>query len=124
MIYTVDEVSMTVGGNITKFRKKAGMTSRQLAATVGVTPATISRYEHGKITVIPSDMIRKLSDSLNVTVEQLTGDDPDYSYLADQRTKKNSSRKKEEKELLKGFYGLSPELQDAVRRICNTGLPK
>lgn len=115
---------MTVGENIMRFRKKAGITSRELAACVGVNPATMSRYEHGQISAIPPEMIGKIADVLGITAEQLTAGDSSYSYMNEPEKKKISSRKKEEKELLKGFYGLSPELQDAVRRICNTGLSK
>ncbi len=68
-------------------------------------------------------MIVRISEALSVKPEELTYDDPYYDYLNGTDKKKISSRKKEEKELLRGFYGLSPELQDAVRRICNTGLP-
>ena len=115
---------MTVGKNIIELRKKAGITSRDLAAAVGVNPGTMSRYEHGKITAISPDMIAKISEVLGVEPQQLVSGDPAYAYLYDTDQKKISSRKKEEKELLKGFYGLSPEPQDAVRRICNTGLSK
>jgi transcriptional regulator with XRE-family HTH domain len=113
---------MSIGSNILEIRKKRGMTSRELASSVGVTPATMSRYEHGKISSIPADMIRKISEVLEVMPEQLTEGDPDYSFISSSDNRKISSRKREEKELLRGFYGLSPELQDAVRRICNTGL--
>lgn len=115
--------AMSVGSNIIEIRKKRGMTSRGLASAVGVTPATMSRYEHGKISSIPAEMIRKISDALDVKPEQLTEGDSDYAYLRETENKKISSRKKEEKELLRGFYGLSPELQDVVKRICNIGLP-
>ncbi len=115
---------MTVGENIIDLRKKAGITSRELAAAVGVTPATMSRYEHGKITVISQNMICKISAALGVTVEQLISDDPQYGYISKTKHKKSPSKNMEEKKLLKGFYGLSPELQDAVRRICDTGLSK
>ena len=115
---------MSLGDNIIKFRKKAGISSRDLAAAVGVTPATMSRYEHGKIASVSPEMIRKISEALNVQLRQLVSGDPDHSYLDESSQKKISSRKREERELLKGFYGLSPELQDAVRRICNTGLSK
>ncbi len=123
MIYSELRTIMSLGKNITDIRKKKGITSRALAAAVGVTPATMSRYEHGKITGISYEMIVRISEALSVKPEELTYDDPYYDYLNGTDKKKISSRKKEEKELLRGFYGLSPELQDAVRRICNTGLP-
>lgn len=115
---------MAIGDNIVELRKKAGITSRDLAAAVGVTPATMSRYEHGKITVISNEMIGKIAEALAVQPEELVSGDPSYAWLCTDSKKKISSRKWEEKKLLEGFYGLSPELQDAVRRICKTGLSK
>lgn len=113
---------MSAGENIIKFRKQTGMTSRSLAEAVGVTPATMSRYEHGQIAVIPAEMIRKISEALHVSSEQLVSDDPSYSYLSESAEKKISSRDEEEKKLLEGYYGLSPELQEVVRKICELGL--
>ena len=66
---------MTVGENIMRFRKKAGITSRGLAGCVGVNPATMSRYEHGQISAIPPEMIRKIADALGISAEQLTAGD-------------------------------------------------
>ena len=115
---------MTVGENIIRLRKKAGITSRELALRAGVTPATMSRYEHGQISAIPTATIGKIAGALGVSAEELTSGDPAYSFMGRADDEKISPRKKEERELLKGFYGLSSELQDAVRKICNTGLSK
>lgn len=113
---------MSVGSKIVEYRKKSGLTSRELAAMLDVTPATMSRYESGKILSIPADTLEKMSDCLGCTVDDLISDDSNYSYLQRSQKRKSSSRKQEEEDLLKGYYGLSPELQDVVRRICNIGL--
>ena len=113
---------MSVGSNITLYRKKAGITSRDMAALLDITPATMSRYESGKIISIPKDMLERISGILNCTVDELIVDDPNYSFLSKPQKRKPSSRKKDEEELLKGFYALSPELQDAVRMICHSAI--
>ena len=115
---------MSVGSKITEYRKKAGFTSRDLAAILSITPATMSRYENGKILSIPSEMLEKISASLNCSVSDLIQDDSNYAYLKDEkaRKRKTSSRNQEEEYLLKGYYGLSPQLQAAVRQICETGI--
>ncbi len=113
---------MSVGSKISEYRKKSGITSRDLAAMLDITPATMSRYESGKILSIPAYMLEKLSNCLGCTVEDLVKDDPNYSYLQKLPRRKSSSRKQEEEDLLKGYYGLTPELQDVVRRICQIGL--
>lgn len=61
-------------------RKKAGLTQEQLAATIGVKRAVISKYETGAIE--PSiSQLQKISDALNVSISYLLGanDDPDKS---------------------------------------------
>lgn len=115
-------IDMSVGSNITLYRKKAGITSRDMAALLDITPATMSRYESGKIISIPKDMLERISGILNCTVDELIVDDPNYSFLSKPQKRKSSSRKKDEEELLKGFYSLSPELQDAVRMICHSAI--
>lgn len=75
----------------------------------------------GQIAVIPAEMIRKISEALHVSSEQLVSDDPNYSYLSEPAEKIISSRDEEER-LLEGYYGLSPELQEVVRKICELGL--
>ena len=109
---------MSVGRRIVELRKKRDMTARDLAGIVGVTPATISRYEHDKMD-ISADMLRKLSSALNVSEKNLIDDDPKYAFLAEPQAEESSSRQKEEAELLRGYRNLPPELQDIVRRLCS-----
>lgn len=107
---------MSTGSKIRAYRRKTGMTCSDLAGMIGITPATVSRYESGKIELISNKMLKKTADVLDCTVEDLTSDDPacvDQNYY---------SRTKEEKELLRGYYGLSPKLQEPVRLICSTGI--
>ena len=112
---------MSSGSTITNYRKKAGMTSRDLAARIGVTPATMSRYESGTLSV-STEKLEKIADCLCCTVQDLVRDDPEYAYLQEEPDGTLSFRTLEDEILLKGYHGLSPELQDIVRRICRLGL--
>ena len=115
---------MSVGSKITEYRRKTGITSRDLAAILSITPATMSRYENGKIRSIPSETLGKIASALNCSVSDLIQDDSNYDFLKDEkiRKRKSSFRTQEEEHLLKGYRGLSQELQAAVRQICKTGI--
>lgn len=56
-----------LGDNIKLKRKQADMTLEELALKVGTRRQTLSRYETGKITNIPSDKIEKIAKALNTT---------------------------------------------------------
>ena len=51
----------TKGKNISEARKNAGLTMEELGKMVGVSRATIKRYESGEIANIPDDKIEKIA---------------------------------------------------------------
>lgn len=60
-----------IGGQITKFRKAAGMTQEDLGKAVGVSTQAVSRWECGgapDITLLPA-----IADRLGVTIDSLFG---------------------------------------------------
>lgn len=59
--------------NIKKRRLKLGLTLQQVGDAVGVTRATIQRYESGNIENIDTKMIMKLADVLQCTPVDLMG---------------------------------------------------
>lgn len=61
-----------VGNNIKKYRKEGNLTLKELADMVGLTEATIQKYEAGNIKRIDVEMLKKISDALNVLPENLT----------------------------------------------------
>lgn len=63
----------TLNENIKKQRLKLGYTLQQVGDAVGVTRATIQRYESGEIANIDTKMIMKLAEALNTTPTQLMG---------------------------------------------------
>lgn len=64
-----------------ELRKKAGLTLDGLAEIVGTSKQTIHRYENGVIANIPTDKIKMLAQSLDVTPSALMGwDNEVYAY--------------------------------------------
>lgn len=64
---------MNTGERIKERRKELGMSAENLAAKVGVSPATMYRYEKGEIEKVPGDILFKLSDALYVSPRFLMG---------------------------------------------------
>lgn len=63
-------IKVTIGNNIRKYRKAAGLTQQQLAEKVGVATSFISRCEQGqKLFGIPSLLL--LADVLNVSANAI-----------------------------------------------------
>ena len=74
---------MTVGDTIKSLREDRGYSQKQLAKVLSISAGCLSKYENGK-TQIPLDLIIKIADVLNVSVDYLLGrnDLPfDYKYL-------------------------------------------
>lgn len=63
----------TKGKNILEARKNAGLTMEELGKIVGVSRATIKRYESGEITNIPDDKIEKIAKATKVSEAFLMG---------------------------------------------------
>jgi len=61
-----------VGNNIKKYRKEKDLTLKEIADRVGLTEATVQKYEAGNIKKIDVEMLKKLSDALGVLPENLT----------------------------------------------------
>lgn len=69
---------MTVGDIIKKRREELGMTMYELGKLIGVSHATVSRYESGYINSVKSDKIQAIADALRTTPKYIMGwtDDP------------------------------------------------
>lgn len=55
-----------------RIRRECGISVKALAASVGVTPMSIYRYEQGR-RIPDADIAIKMADALECTVEQLLG---------------------------------------------------
>ncbi len=60
-----------LGKNLTKYRKRRGMTQSQLAAVINVTPQAVSKWENGSLP--DSEFLPLLSKALNVSIDVLFG---------------------------------------------------
>lgn len=89
---------MTIYERIKKRRKELGLTADQVAEALGVSRATVYRYESKDIEKIPIDSIEPLAKILQCSAEYLMGWD----------------KPNKEKELVDKFIKLSPEQQDNV----------
>jgi len=69
---------MTTGERIRARRKEIGMSAEQLASILGVSPATIYRYENGDIEKVPISIIEPIAKALRTTQEYLMGWDGNY----------------------------------------------
>ena len=71
-MFEIGQFTTRVGNNIKKYRKQKDWTLKELADKVGLTEATIQKYEAGNIKKIDVEMLKKLSDALDVLPENLT----------------------------------------------------
>lgn len=82
---------MLVKDKLKNLRKDMHITAAELADRIGVTQATISRYENGYIRRIPDDVLEQIADALDTSMEELTSDDPVYSHLHKDQYKKEKT---------------------------------
>lgn len=60
-----------VGNNIKKYRKEKGLTLKELADRIGLTEATVQKYEAGNIQTLDIVKMKNFADALDVKLEQL-----------------------------------------------------
>lgn len=64
---------MTKGERIRKLRVAKGITQESMAKSLNTTKQTISKYEKGIVTNIPSDRIESMAKLLDTTPEYILG---------------------------------------------------
>lgn len=64
---------MAIKDNIYYYRKRKGLTLEQLGDRIGVSKATIHRYESGTIENIPSDKIEAIANACGVSPAAIMG---------------------------------------------------
>ncbi len=62
-----------LGKRVKTLRESRGFNQKQLATTAGITPATLSRIEAGKIQKIRPETLLGLARALGASAEYLTG---------------------------------------------------
>lgn len=68
-----EEALLTVGERIRARRKAVRVSAEELARAIGVSPATVYRYENGDIGKVPSNVLRAIAKALGTTAEELSG---------------------------------------------------
>ena len=66
-------MSKEVGATIRKLRENAGLTLEEVGKSIGVSRATVHRYESGEISEIPSEKIQALARLFNVRPGYIMG---------------------------------------------------
>lgn len=94
---------MTVGERMKKRRKELGFSAEDVAASVGVAPATIYRYEKGEISRQNLEMLEKVAEALHTTAATLMG----WDLTGEEQQKKPVTENDDE--LNSGYYDLTPD---------------
>lgn len=68
-------------------RTQLNMTIKELAEKVGVTEATVSRWETGDIATVKHKYVQPLADALHVSPLELIGSRPDLSKVSEEDIK-------------------------------------
>lgn len=107
---------MTTGQRMKLRRKELNKSAEELAKTLGVSPATIYRYEKGDIEKVPGDFLEPLAKALDTTPAWLMGweepqktleyiePDDDIIRIQRARSKMSDSEKAHMMETLKMVY--------------------
>lgn len=64
---------MTTGQRMKARRKELGLSAEHIADILGVSPATIYRYENGDIEKVPGDRLKPIATALQTTPQALMG---------------------------------------------------
>ena len=111
-------IIMLVKDKISFERKRKGISSKQLAAMIGVSQGTISRYETGIIREIPDDILKAIVKALNCDFDEFVSDDPKYCVLASTRVI-SDALSEEDKSLLAWFHNLPEDVRTVVKQLWN-----
>lgn len=80
---------MTTGQRIRNRRKEIDISAEKVAAAIGVSPATIYRYENGDIEKVPGEILLPIAKVLRTTPAYLMGWEEEPSAAADVMTLPN-----------------------------------
>lgn len=76
-----ENLNATVGENLYRLRKNAGMTQAQLSERVGISSAFLSRVECGS-KMVSIDVLYSLADALDVSCDALLRGEHDRAEIA------------------------------------------
>ncbi len=93
---------MEIYERIKQRRKELGLSAETVAEKLGISPATMYRYEKNDIKKFPIDILKPLANALNTTPAYLMGWDDEVSKYSDEEL---------DNEIIKVFNRLSEEKQ-------------
>lgn len=105
-----------IGRRIKEKRKEAGLNQKELAAKVGLSEASVSKYENGKVEDATHAMLTKFADSLGVSVAWLLGMEKSSTPAS------SSSLSAEEKQLILNFRSLNRAGKDYILQTLDMAL--
>jgi repressor LexA len=97
-------MNTTLGERMKRIREEKNLTLEEIGQKVGLTKATLSRYESGEIGNIPLGRVQDIANMLNVSPEWLIGwsderyndeEDMDLRYIKVMQSAKKSGIKPE-----------------------------
>ena len=104
-----------IGQRIKEKRKEAGLNQKELAAKVGLSEASVSKYEHGKVEDATHNMLNKFADVLGVSIAWLLG-------LEEKPKESASLLSTEEKRLVDGFRSLNRAGKDYIMQTMDSAV--
>lgn len=107
---------MGIGAKIKKYRTEQGLTLEEVAKSIGVSRQTMSRYETGVITNIPSDKIEAIAHKLGVSPSILMGWTPVWEKDQYEDYYAPTNTDEDRRHLLK-IWGIPSDLQSEANRL-------
>ena len=116
---------MTKGDRIKKLREEKNLTQEEMAKLLSTTKQTISKYEKGIVTNIPSDKLEKMSKVLGTTPEYILGWDENNEETIQKIDVTTDilirmEKDKDFSELVQMLYALDSEKISAVKTMLNS----
>lgn len=109
---------MTTGDRMKLRRKELGLSAEKVAERLGVSPATVYRYEKGDIEKLPGDILPTLSDILQTTPAYLMGwTDDETNPVVASESDSSLSLSASELHMLQKFRALDARGQSAVLNV-------
>lgn len=106
---------IAIGRRIREKRKEAGLSQKELAVKVGLSTASISKYEHGKVEDATHSMLIQFAMVLHVSVSWLLGiHETSFSDL--------NTLSSEEQRLLDNFRMLTQTGKDYILQTMNMAI--
>lgn len=107
----MSQYGLRVGKNISKYRAESHLTLKEVAHKVGITEATMQKYEAGNIKRVDIDMLSKIAAALGVKPEKLVEWESKEEYEK-YRTEKSS---KIDDEFFRQYKLLTKAQKETVR---------